>query len=65
VEILLAELGLQPADLQRVILTGSFGGQIDVDAVLGLGMIQPVRREAVETQANGIRFVQSMALVPE
>lgn len=53
VEILLAQLGLRAADLERVILTGSFGGQIDVDAVLALGMIPPVRREVVETEANG------------
>jgi uncharacterized 2Fe-2S/4Fe-4S cluster protein (DUF4445 family) len=39
VDILLGELDLKPADLERVILTGSFGGQIDVEAVLALGMI--------------------------
>ena len=53
VDILLDELALAPADLERVILTGSFGGQIDVDAVISLGMIPPVRREVVETTANG------------
>lgn len=53
VEILLAQLDLRAQDLERVILTGSFGGQIDVDAVLALGMIPPVRREVVETEANG------------
>ena len=50
---MLDQLKLQPADLERVILTGSFGGQVDVDAVLGLGMIPPVRRDVVETIANG------------
>jgi uncharacterized 2Fe-2S/4Fe-4S cluster protein (DUF4445 family) len=53
VDILLGELDLKPADLERVILTGSFGGQIDVEAVLALGMIPPVRREAVESIPNG------------
>ena len=53
VDILLAQLGLQPAELERVILTGSFGGRIDVEAVLALGMIPPVRRDVVETEANG------------
>jgi uncharacterized 2Fe-2S/4Fe-4S cluster protein (DUF4445 family) len=53
VDILLAELGLDPADLERVILTGSFGGTIDVEAALSLGLIPPVRRAAVETIANG------------
>jgi uncharacterized 2Fe-2S/4Fe-4S cluster protein (DUF4445 family) len=53
VDILLAELGLEPADLERLILTGSFGGQIDIEAALALGLIPPVRREVVQTIANG------------
>ncbi len=62
IDILMARLGLQPDDLQRMILTGSFGGQIDVDAVLGLGMIPPVRREIVETTANGAGLGAAMFL---
>jgi uncharacterized 2Fe-2S/4Fe-4S cluster protein (DUF4445 family) len=53
VDILLGNLDLKPPDLERVILTGSFGGQIDIDAVLALGMIPPVRRETVESIPNG------------
>lgn len=53
IDILLANLNLQPADLERVILTGSFGGQVDINAVLELGMLPPVRPEVVETIANG------------
>lgn len=52
-EILMGELGLQPGDLQRLVLTGSFGSQVDVGAVVGLGMIPPVPLERVETEANG------------
>jgi len=52
-EILIKQLGLNPADLERVALTGSFGGQVDIDAVLQIGMIPPVPREAIETVANG------------
>ncbi len=62
VDILLAQLDLKPADLERVILTGSFGGQIDVDAVLALGMIPPVRRQVVETIANGAGLGAAMFL---
>lgn len=65
VDILLEELSLQPSDLERVILTGSFGGQIDVDAVLALGMIPPVRREVVETTANGAGLGAAMFLSDE
>jgi uncharacterized 2Fe-2S/4Fe-4S cluster protein (DUF4445 family) len=56
INILMGRLDLEPADLGRVILTGSFGGQIDIDAVLSLGMIPPVRRDVVETIANGAGF---------
>jgi uncharacterized 2Fe-2S/4Fe-4S cluster protein (DUF4445 family) len=60
--ILMAQLGLAPEDLERVILTGSFGGQISVDAATALGMIPPVRREIVETVANGAGFGAAMFL---
>ncbi len=52
-ETLLAQLGLAPGDLQRMILTGSFGSQLNVEAVVGLGMIPPVPLDIVETSANG------------
>ncbi len=56
IDILMSKLSLTPPDMQRVILTGSFGGQVDIDAVLSLGMIPPVRPETVETIANGAGF---------
>jgi uncharacterized 2Fe-2S/4Fe-4S cluster protein (DUF4445 family) len=65
IDILLDYLDLYPADLERVILTGSFGGQIDVNAVLALGMIPPVRQEVVQTIANGAGFGAAMFLSEE
>ena len=65
VDILLGELDLKPADLERVILTGSFGGQIDVESVLALGMIPPVRRETVENIPNGAGLGAAMFLSDE
>lgn len=65
VEVLMAELDLRPQDLEKVILTGSFGGQVDIDAVLALGMIPPVRRGAVETIANGAGLGAAMFLSDE
>lgn len=62
VDILLDQLGLQPGDLERVILTGSFGGQMRIDAVLGLGMLPPVRPEVVESVANGAGLGAAMFL---
>jgi uncharacterized 2Fe-2S/4Fe-4S cluster protein (DUF4445 family) len=59
------QLDLAPDDLQKVILTGSFGAQVDIDAIIGLGMIPPVRREVVETAANGAGFGAAMFLSDE
>lgn len=65
VDILLAQLGLQPTDLTRIIMTGSFGGQIDVEAILALGLIPPVCRDTVETVANGAGLGAAMFLTDE
>ncbi|UCH59751.1 MAG: DUF4445 domain-containing protein [Anaerolineales bacterium] len=53
VDILMSQLGLMPGDIQRLILTGSFGGQVEIEAVLGLGLIPPVPPERVQTVPNG------------
>lgn len=65
IDILMARLDLEPQDLERVILTGSFGGQVNIDAVIALGMIPPVRREAVATIANGAGLGAAMFLSDE
>ncbi len=64
-DILLDQLNLKPADLQRMILTGSFGGQVNVDAVLDLGMLPPVPPEVVESVPNGAGFGAAMFLTDE
>ena len=61
-EILMKNLGLEAGDLQRLILTGSFGGQVDIEGVLALGMIPPVGRERVETIPNGAGLGAAMFL---
>ncbi|MEJ2013370.1 MAG: ASKHA domain-containing protein [Anaerolineales bacterium] len=65
IDILLDRLDLAPANLERVYLTGSFGGQVDIDSVLGLGMLPPVRRNVVETVANGAGFGAALFLTDE
>jgi len=65
VDVLMAHLGLEPSDLKRVILTGSFGGQVDIEAVLAIGMLPPVERQAVETVANGAGLGAAMFLSDE
>jgi len=61
-EILMAQLGLKASDLRRLVLTGSFGSQLNVEAVLGLGMIPDVDLEIVETSANGAGFGAALFL---
>jgi uncharacterized 2Fe-2S/4Fe-4S cluster protein (DUF4445 family) len=65
IDVLMSQLNLVPDDLQKVILTGSFGGQVDIDAIIEIGMISPVRREVVETAANGAGFGAAMFLSEE
>jgi len=64
-DVLMAQLDLAPEDLDQVILTGSFGGQVDIEAILEIGMIPPVRKEVVETQANGAGFGAAMFLTDD
>ena len=64
-DVLLANLNLDPGALTRVILTGSFGGQVDIDAILEIGMIPPVKRKVVETIANGAGFGAAIFLSEE
>ena len=62
VETLIVRLDLKPNDLQRMILTGSFGSQLNIEAVVGLGMIPAVPLDVVETSANGAGFGAALFL---
>ncbi|MBN1657530.1 MAG: DUF4445 domain-containing protein [Anaerolineae bacterium] len=64
-ETLMAQLGLEATNLERVILTGSFGSQLNVAAVVGLGMIPPVPIDRVEPSANGAGFGAALFLDDE
>lgn len=64
-EILMAQVGLEPGDLTRMILTGSFGSQLNVEAVVNLGMIPPVALGVVEPSANGAGFGAALMLDDE
>jgi uncharacterized 2Fe-2S/4Fe-4S cluster protein (DUF4445 family) len=52
-EILLSHLNLTSTDLKHVMLTGTFGSKVNVEDVLGLGMIPPVERSIVQSVPNG------------
>ena len=53
VETLVQQLGISPNDLEKILLTGSFGGQVDIHATMQIGMIPDIPLERVETVANG------------
>jgi uncharacterized 2Fe-2S/4Fe-4S cluster protein (DUF4445 family) len=65
IDTLLDMLELKPEDLKRLILTGSFGGQIQIDSALELGLIPPVKHDAVEGIANGAGFGAALFLSEE
>jgi uncharacterized 2Fe-2S/4Fe-4S cluster protein (DUF4445 family) len=64
-DILMAQLGLGAGDLQRMILTGSFGSQLKVESVVGLGMIPQVSLDIVEPSANGAGYGAALFLDDE
>jgi uncharacterized 2Fe-2S/4Fe-4S cluster protein (DUF4445 family) len=65
IDVLMNQLGLKPDDMKKVILTGSFGGSVDIDAIIDIGMIPPVKPEVVETAANGAGFGAAIFLTNE
>lgn len=62
IDVLMKQLDLKPTDLTRIILTGSFGGQVDINAVVKLGMLPPAASDTIETIANGAGFGAAMFL---
>lgn len=65
IDLLLEALSLQPGDLRRFILTGSFGGAVDIEAVSALGMLPPVPRERIEALPNGAGLGAAIFLTTE
>ncbi len=53
IDVLLDYLNLETKEIQKVILTGSFGGQLDIEAATRLGMIPDLPLDIVTTLPNG------------
>jgi uncharacterized 2Fe-2S/4Fe-4S cluster protein (DUF4445 family) len=51
--------------MQRVILTGSFGGQVDVEAARTIGLIPPVSLDVIENIPNGVGLGAASFLTDE
>jgi uncharacterized 2Fe-2S/4Fe-4S cluster protein (DUF4445 family) len=65
IKVLLAELDLKPSDLEAVILTGSFGSQVDVGTVIALGMLLDVPPDIIHSIPNGAGMGAAMFLSEE
>jgi len=61
-DVLLDEAGIAPSDLKRVFLTGSFGGKLDVEDVLAIGLLPPVDIYVVRSIPNGAGLGAAMML---
>ena len=61
--VLLREAGLQPSDLDRVLLAGAFGAYIDPAQALAIGLLPPVPEEAVEAIGNAAGHGARMCLL--
>jgi uncharacterized 2Fe-2S/4Fe-4S cluster protein (DUF4445 family) len=62
IDILMARLNLASDDISRLVLTGSFGGQIDISAAQELGLVPPVPRARIQSIANGAGLGAAMFL---
>ncbi len=65
INILMRRLDLRPEDMEALILTGSFGGQIDIEAARAIGLIPPVPFEVIKSIPNGAGLGAACFLSPE
>ena len=61
--VLLREAGLQPSDVDRVLLAGAFGSYIDPAQALAIGLLPPVPVDAVEAIGNAAGHGARMCLL--
>jgi uncharacterized 2Fe-2S/4Fe-4S cluster protein (DUF4445 family) len=62
-KLLLAEAGLEPAQIAQVLVAGAFGNELDVDNALAIGLLPAVPRERVAFVGNAAGVGAQMALI--
>lgn len=62
-EILLAERGIGPGDLEEVLLAGTFGNYVDAGSALAIGLLPPVKAERVKPVGNAAAAGAQLALL--
>ncbi len=65
IDTLLEKEDIQVEKLRRLILTGSFGGRVDIDDAIALGIIPPVPKEMVHSIPNGAGMGAALMLKDE
>lgn len=63
VEILLAEMGITPEKIDRVLLAGAFGNYINKESALGIGLLPPVSLDRITAIGNAAGDGAKMALL--
>jgi uncharacterized 2Fe-2S/4Fe-4S cluster protein (DUF4445 family) len=63
IEVAMLEVGLEAADLDQVLLAGSFGTYIDPDAARVIGLVPPVPVERIRAVGNTASEGAKMALM--
>lgn len=61
--ILLAETGLEAADLDEIIIAGAFGTYINVDSAISIGMFPPLPLERFKQVGNAAGMGAKLALI--
>jgi len=62
IEVLLSETGLQPADLERILLAGAFGSYIDRASAVRIGLVPPLPLARIIAVGNAAGAGAVMAL---
>ncbi|HVP19725.1 MAG TPA: ASKHA domain-containing protein [Spirochaetia bacterium] len=65
IDTLLAEQGIDPERIDEVSIAGAFGGHIDVQSVLAIGLLPPVPRDRIRQIGNAAGVGAGLILVSE
>ena len=65
IDTLLAERGIDPGQIDRILIAGAFGSHIDVDSALRIGLLPPVSRDRIRQVGNAAGSGAGLMLLSE
>jgi uncharacterized 2Fe-2S/4Fe-4S cluster protein (DUF4445 family) len=65
IDTLLAEHGIDPGQIDRILIAGAFGSHIDVDSALRIGLLPPVSRDRIRQIGNAAGSGAGLMLLSE